>query len=346
MFTIKKIAIAVFSFLMLTACTGTQSNQGVSKDVLMGAGASFPFPFYSKIFEIYQEKTGSKVNYQAIGSGGGIRQLFNNTVDFGATDSFILDKKLATFSYPVLHIPTCMGAVSLSYNLGPGFDNIIVLTGEIISDIFLGKIKYWDDSRITSLSPQNFDLPHLKITPVYRSDGSGTTAIFTDYLSKVSSEWKSSIGSAKSIAWPVGVGAKGNAGVAGILKQLPGSISYLNHSYSISNDLPIAALFNRFGKIVSPTSESITLAASLDVPIDTRMMLTDSSHPNAYPIVGFTWLLVYQYHPDRTAEQTEDLKNLLLWVVNDAQVYAEDLFYSSLPQNLIVRLTSMIETIK
>ena len=346
MFYIKKFFLFTSLVLLLSACTGNQQNTSLNSEVLMGAGASFPHPFYSKLFEVYERKTDVKVNYQAIGSGGGIRQLFNNTVDFGATDSFIKDEKLSEFSHPVLHIPTCLGAVTISYNLGNDNRKYIVLSGDVLVDIFLGKIKYWDDPRILSQSGKNLDLPHLKITPVYRSDGSGTTAIFTDYLSKVSKEWRENVGTGKSVSWPVGVGAKGNAGVAGIVKQLPGSISYLNLSYAISNNLSISALKNKSGKIVLPDSVSTTLAAAYDVPMDTRVSLTDASHVNAYPIVGFTWIIVYKTHPDRSIEQSQRLKDLLSWVVNDGQAMAEDLHYASLPKNIATRLSGIINSIQ
>eukprot|EP01047_Picozoa_sp_COSAG01_P009881 COSAG01_NODE_412_length_17370_cov_26.910196_10_plen_359_part_00 len=323
------------------------ANKSQKSEVIMGAGATFPYPLYSKMFYAYHELSQQRVNYQSIGSGGGVRQLMKKTVDFGATDAFITDKKMKTFDAPIVHIPICLGAVAVTYNLPALKGKSIRLTPATLAAIYLGDIKYWNDAAIALDNP-DVQLPKLKITPVYRSDGSGTTAIFTDYLSKISTAWKSKVGFGKSVNWPLGIGAKGNSGVAGILKQMPGGIAYLNLAYCVQNNLSTVALKNKSGFFVLPTIESTTLAAASKMPVDTRVSITDSTHQASYPISGFTWIIAYQNqaYANRSAEDAAQLKALLNWMVTDAQPFAAPLYYSPLPKNVVSLAQDIIANIK
>ena len=273
---------------------------------LIGAGATFPYPLYSKMFDVYNKEYGVKVNYQAIGSGGGIRQLINKTVDFGGSDAIMSDKDLAEASAPVLHIPTCAGAVVVTYNL-PGNPQLR-FTPDVIADIFLGKISKWNDRRISAINP-GAKLPDTNITVVHRSDGSGTTFIFSDYLSKVSREWKEKVGTGTSLNWPAGLGGKGNPGVAGLVKQTPGSIGYVELIYALQNKMPYGMVKNKKGKFVTATIASTSLAADTNLPDDMKVSLTDTDAPEGYPISGFTWILVYkdQNYAEKSEEKAKEV---------------------------------------
>ena len=274
---------------ILLCCLNAHSKD--NKPSLLGAGATFPYPLYSKMFHVYHEQYGVKINYQSIGSGGGIQQLMNKIVDFGASDAFMDSASLAKAPGKVLHIPTCIGAVAITYNL-PGKPEI-KLTPKVLADIFLGKIERWNNKAIQKENP-GIKLPKVKISVVHRSDGSGTTAIFTDYLTKVSPEWKKKVGTGKAVKWPSGIGAKGNEGVAGMVQKLMGSIGYVEVAYTIQNKMPQASLKNKAGNWVQPTMESASLAAKVDIPNDTRVSLTNTDAEKGYPISGFTWILVYK----------------------------------------------------
>ena len=297
---------------------------------MTGAGASFPYPLYSKWFNVYAKTHGVEVNYQSIGSGGGIRQLQNRTVDFGASDAFLTKKDQEKFKKDVLHIPTALGGVSVVYNMDT--EEKIKLTPDIVSDIFLGKIKTWRNKRIKAINPE-INLPNLPIIVVHRSDGSGTTFIFTDYLSKVSDEWKNKVGAGKSVRWPSGIGGKGNEGVAGSVKNLPGSIGYVEVIYAEKNDLNYALIKNKSGNFVAPTLQSISQAADVELPEDMRVSITNTDADKGYPISGFTWLLVFQeqHYNERALEQAKAVKSLLVWALTDAQQYNEKLLYAQLP---------------
>ncbi len=301
---------------------------------LTGAGATFPYPFYSKLFHEYHKRFGVKVNYQAIGSGGGIRQLIEKTVDFGATDAFMTDEELKMAHGEILHIPTCAGAVVLTYNL-PGSPKI-KLTPELVADIFLGKVKRWSDSKLTSINP-GVKLPDIPIVVVHRSDGSGTTYVFSDYLCKVSKEWEEKVGRGKSLNWPVGIGGKGNPGVAGIVQQIPGSIGYVELVYALSNGMPVASIMNSHGRFVEPSVETVALAADVPIPSDARASITNSSNPESYPISSFTWIIVYreQCYADRSRKRAEALAKLLWWIVHDGQKFARPLCYAPLPESAV-----------
>ncbi|MDP9203466.1 MAG: phosphate ABC transporter substrate-binding protein PstS, partial [Gemmatimonadota bacterium] len=281
------------------ASSSTASTQGID---LTGAGATFPYPLYSKWFSEYATLTGVRINYQSIGSGGGIRQLSEETVDFGASDSPMSDEEMAKAKGgPVLHIPTVLGAVVITYNL-PALNAPVELTPQVIADIFSGRISKWNDTRITSINP-TLTLPGSDILVVHRSDGSGTSYIFTDYLSKAVPAWNTRVGKGKEVKWPAGLGAKGNEGVAGQVKQTPGAIGYVELAYAKQNKLPTAAIKNKAGKFILASVPAVTAAAAgaaktLPPNTDYRISIVDAPGPDSYPISSFTWILVYQHEKD------------------------------------------------
>ncbi len=304
---------------------------------LNGAGATFPYVIYMKWFDEYKKLTGVQFNYQSIGSGGGIKQIIEGTVDFGATDGPMTDKQLEDAKSKqgtnVLHIPTVLGAVVLSYNI-PGINKGLVLDGQTTADIFFGKIKKWNDSRIKKLNPK-LNLPDRAIIVAHRSDGSGTTFIFSDYLSKVSSEWKSKVGTGTSVNWPIGLGGKGNEGVTGLVKQTAGAIGYIELAYAVKNKLAYASIKNKSGNVVEPNFNSVTAAAegtSKSMPEDMRVSITDADGKDSYPISGFTWLLVYQNM--KNDSKAEAMVKFLNWAMEKGQTFASDLYYAPLPKSV------------
>ena len=299
---------------------------------LNGAGATFPYPMYSKWFSLYGKVDAtSRFNYQSIGSGGGIKQISEQTVDFGASDGPMTDEQLAAAKGgPIMHVPTVMGAVVLTYNV-EGVKTGLKLTPDVIADIFTGRIVKWNDGAIAKANP-GVELPPRDIVVVHRSDGSGTSYIFTDYLSKVSANWRDKVGRGTAVSWPVGLGGKGNEGVTGLVKQTPFSIGYVELIYALSNDLPYASVKNKSGEFVKPSLESVTAAAAgvaADMPEDFRVSITDAPGPAAYPISGMTWLLVYEKQKD--AEKGQKLVGFLNWMLGDGQKQASDLHYAPLP---------------
>ena len=318
---------------------------GHAKDVeLIGAGATFPYPLYSKMFDVYSKEYGVKVNYQAIGSGGGIRQLINKTVDFGGSDAIMSDKDLAEASAPVLHIPTCAGAVVITYNLTGNPQ--LRFTPDVIADIFLGKISKWNDRRISESNP-GVNLPDMNVTVVHRSDGSGTTFIFSDYLSKVSSGWKEKVGAGPSLNWPAGLGGKGNPGVAGLVKQTPGSLGYVELIYALQNKMPYGIVKNKKGNFVTATLATTSKAADINLPDDMKVSLTDTDAPDGYPISGFTWILVYkdQGYRDRSEDKAKALIKLLWWMTHEGQKYTEPLEYAPLSKKAVEKAEKLIKSI-
>jgi len=316
--------------------------------LLNGAGASFPYPLYSKWFYEYAkiDKT-VNFNYQSIGSGGGIRQILAQTVDFGASDGCMSDEQLKQAPGKILHIPMTAGAVVLIYNI-PELKGkqLLKLTSEIISKIYLGKIKKWNDKLIQAENP-DLSLPNKSIVVVRRSDGSGTTFIFTDYLCEVSAEWREKVGKGTAVNWPVGLGGKGNEGVAGIVKNTPYSIGYVEISYAIQNNLDYAIVKNKDGYYVKPTVESITAAIenkTKNMPDDYRVSIVNAGGKNSYPIVGFTWLLVYQKQQDKV--RGEKLVQFLKWALTEGQKYCAELIYAPLPKNLVNKILKTIDTIE
>jgi phosphate transport system substrate-binding protein len=310
--------------------------------LINGAGATFPYPLYSKWFSVYHdEHPNISINYQSIGSGGGIRQLLDGTVDFGASDAPMSDEELGKAKTPVVHIPTTLGAVAISFNI-PGVKSL-KLTSETLSEIYMGKITQWNDPKLTKDNPK---LPNLPIMVTYRSDGSGTTSIFTDYLTKVSSGWSSQVGAGKSVKWPTGLGGKGNEGVAGLIKQNQGSIGYVELIYSLQNNLSIADLMNKAGKYVKPSIESVTKAAQgslKDIPSDFRVSITNAEGKESYPISSFTYLLVYQEMPN---PKGMEIIKFLNWAVTKGQNYTAELHYSPLPKPLVEKVKAKIKTLK
>ena len=311
--------------------------------MINGAGATFPYPIYSKWFDEYAKVDPSvRFNYQSIGSGGGQKQILAQTVDFGASDGPMSDDNLSKAPGKILHIPTVAGAVVITYNLDG--NPALKLDGDTIANIFLGKIKNWNDPKIAASNP-GAKLPDKEIVVVHRSDGSGTTFIFTDYLSKTSGEWKEKAGNNTSVNWPAGIGGKGNEGVAGQVKQTPGALGYVELIYATQNKMPYAEIKNATGEFMKPTLESITAAlATADIPDDFRFSMTNAPGKDAYPIAGATWLLVYQQQKD--AAKGKKLVEFLKWSLTDGEKMAKDLQYAPLPESVQQRVLTRIGEIK
>jgi phosphate transport system substrate-binding protein len=308
-----------------------------------GAGATFPYPLYSKWFdEFHQHHADTQINYQSIGSGGGIRQILEGTVDFGATDGPMSDEQLAQAKIPILHLPTVLGAVVPTFNLA-GVDSL-QFTPEVLAGIYLGTVTHWDDAPLTKANP-GVALPHQPIVPIHRSDGSGTSFVFTDYLSKVSPEWQKSVGKGTAVNWPVGLGGKGNEGVAGLVKQTPNSIGYVELIYAVQNKLPSGPVRNKAGRLVSATLESVTAAAAgATIPDDYRVSITDAPGADAYPIASFTWLLVPTHIAD--ADKGQAITKFLSWMLGEGQAFAAPLNYAPLPQSVVERERRTLEKIQ
>lgn len=344
----KRLVLAAAA-LAAIACSsdskdGTQRSGSVD---LTGAGATFPYPLYSKWFSDYAAQTGVRINYQSIGSGGGIRQLSEGTVDFGASDSPMSDEDISKARGPVLHIPTVLGAVVITYNL-PGITTTLKLSGDVVADIFAGKIGKWNDQRIVSLNP-GVSLPGDDILVVHRTDGSGTTFVFTDYLAAVSPSWAAGPGRGKEVPWPVGLGGKGNEGVAGQVKQTPGAIGYVELAYAKQNKLPSAAIRNAAGNFVEPSPAGMTaaaagVAASLPADTDYRLSIVNAQGADAYPITSFTWILAYR--EQRDAVKGGKLKDFLRWALTEGEKQAEALDYAPLPTSMASQLIARIDSIQ
>ena len=327
---IFKSAMTMVAAITMVSCGGNATNGSREAQELSGAGATFPLPFYNVVFEKFAEVNGDVVAYGGIGSGGGVRNLRDKIVDFAGSDAFLSDKEMAEMA-PVVHIPTCMGAVVLAYNL----DGVkeLKLSGEIIADIFAGNIKMWNDERLVALNP-DVKLPNESIIPVFRSDGSGTTFVFTDYLTKVSPMWKEKYGAGKSVNFPSGQAAKGNPGVAGVIKQTKNSIGYVGSEYAFAQKIPYAKIKNQRGEIVEPNAASISAAASGVIPTDTRCSITNADAKGAYPISTFTWMIIYkeQNYSDRSKEQALATLDLVQYILSDeAQNITSEVHYAPLP---------------
>ena len=316
--------------LILSSCGGGSTNNNRKAQELSGAGATFPLPFYNVIFEKFAEANGDAVAYGGIGSGGGVRNLRDKIVDFAGSDAFLSEKEMSDMN-PVIHIPTCMGAVVVAYNL-EGVDKLN-LSGELIADIFAGEVKMWNDPRLKALNPDAV-LPAEAIIPVFRSDGSGTTFVFTDYLTKVSPMWANKFGAGKSVNFPSGQAAKGNPGVAGVISQTKNSIGYVGSEYAFAQKIPYARIENQHGEMVEPTAETISAAASGEIPSDTRTSITNSDATGAYPIATFTWMVIYkeQNYSDRSMDQAVATLDLLQYILSDeAQNITSEVHYAPLP---------------
>jgi phosphate transport system substrate-binding protein len=341
--TVAAFLAAALSALALGACTSSSTTSG-GEIRLTGAGASFPNPIYQKWFSEYNKAhTDTKFDYQSIGSGAGIRQISEGTVDFGGSDAPMKDEDLKATKGEVLHIPTVLGADVITYNL-PALSTDLKLTPETIAGIFLGAIKKWNDPQIESSNP-GVTLPGSDITVIHRSDGSGTTFVFTDYLSKVSPEWKK-VGAGTSVNWPIGNGAKGNEGVMGQVKQTPNSIGYVELIYAEQNKLPYASIKNAAGAFVRPTLESITAAAASvagQIPADLRVSITNAPGISAYPISSFTYLLVYRDQQDQAKGKA--LVDFLWWAIHDGESMAKALLYAPLPEEVVEKAEQKINSI-
>ena len=336
------------ALIALTAVATTATAVRAQSVDLTGAGATFPYPIYSKWFSDYAAKTGVRINYQSIGSGGGIRQLSEQTVDFGASDAPMSDAELSKAKGgKVLHFPMVLGAVVVTYNV-PDVPQGLKLSGIVLGDIFLGKITKWNDPRIAALNA-GVKLPAKDILIVHRSDGSGTSYIFTDYLSTVSPSWKAGPGTGKEVQWPVGLGGKGNEGVAGQVRQIAGSIGYVELAYARQNKLAYAQMQNASGAFVAPTIEAITEAAAsaakkLEKDTDYRVSIVNAPGKKSYPISSFTWLLVYEKMTDPT--KAKKLADFLKYALNDGQKAAPALDYAPLPGNIAKQLEKRIATLR
>jgi phosphate transport system substrate-binding protein len=316
-----------------------------SAQSLNGAGATFPNPIYQKWFTQYSTAhPGVQINYQSLGSGAGIRQVSAGTVDFGASDGPMTDEQLSQCKGKILHIPTVLGAVVPAYNV-PGVKGDLKFTPELLAAIFLGKINNWNDPAFAKVNP-GVKFPNQAIVVVHRSDGSGTTYIFTDYLSKVSPEWNSTVGKGTSVKWPVGLGGKGNEGVAGTVRQIGGGIGYIELIYAVQNNISYGVVRNKSGKFVKASLESTTSAASAaaaKMPADYRVSITDPNGKDAYPIASFTWLLIPQQSTD--AKKGKVLHDFLVWMLKDGQRETAALTYAPLPKEVVQKLQATISTI-
>lgn len=345
------VALAVASMLVLIiqGCSGAPApgSTPAQSTSLSGAGATFPYPLYSKWFNVHATQTGVKVNYQSIGSGGGIQQITAGTVDFGGSDSIMTPEQQAAAeaaSGPILHIPMTSGSVAVICNLSGIGSGQIKLGGDTLADIYLKKITRWNDPRILALNP-GVSLPATDIALVHRADGSGTTNIFTNYLSKVSDEWKTKVGAANAVNWPGDIGGQGNEGVAGQVQQLPGAIGYVELAYAKQNNLPWVALKNRSGNFVQPSVAATSKASDgVALPDDMKIMITDSSNPDAYPIAGFTWILAYVNQSDKAKGAA--LVNMLWWAIHEGQQYNQALDYGPLPASAVTKAENEIRSIK
>jgi len=308
--------------------------------LINGAGATFPFPLYSKWFNEYNKlHPDLKFNYQSIGSGGGIKQITEKTVDFGASDAPMSDEELKK-APGVKHVPTVLGAVAVVYNGAP---EGLKLSSDVVADIFLGKINRWNDPKIAATNP-GMKLQDVAITVAHRSDGSGTSAVFTDYLGKVSPEWKTRVGVGKSVKWPAGLGGKGNEGVTGVVKSTPGAVGYVELAYAKQNKLTMAAIKNADGNFVLPSIETTSeAAAGVEMPVDFRVSITNAKGKNAYPISSFTYLLVYQDQTD--AAKGKALVDFLWWAIHDGQKLAGTLDYAPLPRTVVGKVEGEVKSI-
>ncbi len=338
----------ILRILALTVITaaGVVSSASAQNMQINGAGATFPFPIYSKWFSEYNKLHPEvQINYQSIGSGGGIRQLTNQTVFFGATDGPMTPEQMQQAGGKVVHLPTVLGGVVPVYNI-PGVDAQLKFSGKVLADIILGKVNKWNDAAIAGLNP-GVKLPGTDITVCHRSDGSGTTYIFVDYLSKVSPDFKKTVGVATAVNWPVGVGGKGNEGVAGLVKQTPGAIGYVELIYAIQNKIDYGSVQNVAGEFVRASVESVTAAAaaaSTKMPADFRVSITNAPGAGVYPISSFTWLLFYENPKDK--QRSKVMKEFTRWALTEGQKYAGELGYSPLPESVVKLELTALERIK
>jgi phosphate transport system substrate-binding protein len=337
----KQVLVAILAAALPAAAVLPASGQGLT---LNGAGATFPFPLYSKWSQVYAAEKGVQINYQSIGSGGGIRQFIAKTVDFGASDGPMTDEQVAQAGGRVLHVPMVAGAVVPVYNLA-GIGPVLNFTPDVLADIFLGKITRWNDPRLARANP-GVTFPAADIIVVHRSDGSGTTAIWVNYLSKVSTEWKTKVGEGTSVNWPTGLGGRGNEGVAGLVRQTPNSLGYVELAYALTNRMTFGAVQNRAGQFVRATLSSTTKAmegALKNIPEDYRVFFTNPEGRDVYPVAGFTWILIQGDQGDPAKGRA--LVEFLWWATHDGQKYAPTLLYAPLPKSLIGRIERTLKSV-
>ena len=338
--TLRQVVIAVLA-VTAGAAAVPAAAQGLT---LNGAGATFPFPLYSKWSQVYAAEKGVQINYQSIGSGGGIRQFIAKTVDFGATDGPMTDEQVAQAGGRVLHVPMVAGAVVPVYNV-PGVPIGLDFTPDVLADIFLGRITKWNDPRLVK-SNSTVPLPAADIVVVHRSDGSGTTAIWVNFLSKVSAEWRSKVGEGTSVNWPAGLGGRGNEGVAGLVRQTPNSLGYVELAYALTNKMTFGDVQNRAGQFVRPTLTSTTKAmegALKNIPEDYRVFFTNPEGRDVYPVAGFTWIIIQGDQGDPAKGKA--LVEFLWWATHDGQKYAPTLLYALLPKSLIGRIERTLKSV-
>ena len=339
-------SVCAFAILVASLACNSGGGSGAGGNVsLQGAGATFPNPLYQKWLSEYGKlHPNVRIDYQSIGSGGGIKQLKEQTVDFGASDAPMKDEDLKSAPGEILHVPTVLGAVVITYNLS-GVNQTLRFSPDVVADIFLGKVTKWNDARISADNP-GVTLPASDITVVHRSDGSGTSAVFTDYLSKVSAEWKSKVGSGTSPSWPIGIGGKGNEGVTGQVKNTPNTIGYVELAYAVQNKLPVAHIKNSAGNFIAPSIDSVTAAAAASAgstPDDLRVSITNATGADAYPIASYTYILVYKDQKD--AAKGKALVDFLWWGIHDGEGFAKALDYAPLPADIVKRAEAKINSI-
>jgi phosphate transport system substrate-binding protein len=337
---LRAIALAFAAGLLMAGGAMAQTVQ------INGAGATFPYPIYSKWFAEYNRlHPNIEINYQSIGSGGGIRQLVNQTVFFGASDGPMTNEQIFGAGFPILHLPTVLGGVVPVYNI-PGVNTELHFTGKLLADIFLGKVTKWNDAEIRKLNP-GVNFPAADVTVVHRSDGSGTNYIWCDYLSKVSPDFKKTVGVATSVNWPVGLGGKGNEGVSGLVKQTPGAIGYVELIYALQNKIAFGAVENASGEFVKASTDSVTAAAAAvasQMPADFRVSITSAAGAGAYPISSFTWLLLYEDPKDKA--QSKAMVDFVKWALTDGQQFASQLGYAPLPVDVVKQELTALEQVK
>ena len=341
----KKCSLkAIIIFLISVSFCFSAAVYGKETEIILkGAGATFPYPLYKEWMRVYKAETGIRMSYRAIGSGGGIKALLNREVDFGATDAFLSDRELKKTENEILHIPTCMGAVVIIYNL-PG-KPALQLSPRLVTDIFLGKITRWSDKQIQTVNP-GVKFPDLKIALVHRSDSSGTTFIFTNYLSAISRQWKENVGAGKLVRWPTGIGVERNPGVANFVKKVPGAIGYVELTYAVHVGLPTAMIQNKSGHFIKPTLKSLNYAARVRLPEDTRTLIIDTPTTRGYPISAFTWLIFYkeQSYGNRSLKRAKTLACYLWWVIHNGQNYNTQNIYGTLPSEAIKKAENIIRS--
>lgn len=340
----KAVMRMVLTAVALVALLGSAAPSGAQVITLNGAGATFPFPLYSKWSQVYAAEKGVQINYQSIGSGGGIRQFMEKTVDFGASDGPMSDEQIAQAGGRVLHVPMVAGAVVPVYNV-TGVAQGLNFTPDLLADIFLGKVTKWNDPRLVRVNP-NAALPSADIIVVHRSDGSGTTAIWVNYLSKVSAEWKTKVGEGTSVNWPTGLGGRGNEGVAGLVRQTPNSLGYVELAYALTNKMTFGNVRNKAGQFARPSLSSTTKAmegALASIPEDYRVFFTNPDGKDVYPVAGFTWILIYGDQIDPVKGKA--LLEFLWWATHEGQKYAPTLLYAPLPRSMVARIERSLKSV-